>query len=134
MVMVGFMVGFHTHTHVLKVFAGIGVMVAFGFSLCWIFALIGLTVTNGEAAQAAAFPLMAPLVFASSAFVDPSTMPGWLRWWAERQPVSMTAKAVRALMLGGPRFPIDYVWGSLVWTAAITVVLAPLAARRLRTV
>ena len=105
-------------------------MVLFGLALCWIFALIGLFVPNGEAAQAASFPLLAPLVFASSAFVDPRTMPGPLRWWAERQPVSITAKAVRSLTIGGPDFPSAYVWGSIAWSLAIIAVMAPLAIRR----
>ena len=132
MLAVGFMVGFRTHTSVLQVAAGVAVMVLFGLALCWIFALIGLLVPNGEAAQAAAFPLLAPLVFASSAFVDPRTMPGWLRWWAERQPVSITAKGVRSLMLGGPEFPSAYVWGSIAWSLAIIAVMAPLAVRKYR--
>ena len=132
MLLVGFAVGFHTHTSAVKVVGGVAVLVLFGFAMSWIFALIGLLVTNGEAAQAAAFPMLAPLVFASSAFVDPATMPGWLRWWAERQPVSVTAKAVRSLMLGGPDFPIEYVWSSIAWSLAITAVLAPLAVRRFR--
>ncbi len=128
---VGFLVGFHTHTSPLEVVAGVGVLVAFGFSLCWIFAIIGLVVPNGESAQAAAFPLLAPLVFASSAFVPASTMPGPLKWWAERQPVSVTATSVRSLMLGHG-IPRDYVWGSLLWSLGITLVLAPLAVRRFR--
>ena len=132
MLAVGFMVGFRSHTSVLQVAAGVAVMVLFGLALSWVFALIGLFVPNGEAAQAAAFPLLAPLVFASSAFVDPRTMPGWLRWWAERQPVSITAKGVRSLMLGGPEFPSDYVWGSIAWSLAIIAVMAPLAALKYR--
>jgi len=35
----------------------------------WVFATVGLAVGDPETAQAAAFPVMAPLVFASSAFV-----------------------------------------------------------------
>lgn len=132
MLAVGFLLGFRTHTSPLRVTAGVAVMVLFGLSLSWLFALIGLAVTNGEAAQAASFPLLAPLVFASSAFVDPRTMPDWLRWWAERQPVSMTAKGVRALMLGGPEYPIAYAWGSVAWSLGITAVLAPLAVRKFR--
>jgi len=132
MLAVGFMVGFRAHTSVLQVAAGAMVLVLFGLALSWIFALIGLMVPNGEAAQAAAFPLLAPLVFASSAFVDPRTMPGWLRWWAERQPVSITAKGVRSLMLGGPDFPSAYVWGSIAWSLAIIAVVAPLAIRKFR--
>ena len=130
MILIGLLVGFRTHTNLLAVVAGIGVLVLFGFSLAWLFALIGLSVTNAEAAQAAAFPIMAPLVFASNAFVDPSSMPDWLGWWAERQPVSKAAEAVRALMLGGPT--AGPVTASLLWTAGITAVLAPLATARYR--
>jgi ABC-2 type transport system permease protein/oleandomycin transport system permease protein len=131
MLVIGFAVGFHTHTSFFEVVAGVLVLVSFGFSLCWIFAVIGLAVPDGESAQAAAFPLLAPLIFASSAFVSAKTMPGPLRWWAERQPVSMTATAVRSLMLNHG-IPRDYVWGSLAWTAGITIVLAPIAVRRFR--
>ena len=48
------------------------------------------------------FPILAPLVFASSAFVPVSTMPGWLQVFAKHQPVTAAVDAVRALMLGGP--------------------------------
>jgi len=68
----------------------------FGYSLSWVFAALGLAVGDPETAQAAAFPVMAPLVFASSAFVPVSSMPGWLQTFAEHQPVSVTASAVRA--------------------------------------
>lgn len=130
MLLIGFLVDFRTSASVLGVIAGVGLMVLFGFSLCWIFALIGLSVSNGEAAQAAAFPIMAPLVFASNAFVDPVTMPGWLRWWAERQPVSLTVRGVRALMLHSDSTSV--VWGSVLWSVGISAVLAPLAIRRFR--
>jgi ABC transporter DrrB family efflux protein len=130
MLLIGMLVGFRTHTNVAMVIAGIGVLVFFGFALAWLFAMIGLSVPNSEAAQAASFPLLAPLVFASNAFVDPSTMPAWLRWWAIRQPVSKTAEAVRACMLGGPT--AAPVTASLLWSLGIAVVLAPIAVRKYR--
>ncbi len=130
MLFVGFLVGFNTHTNPFKVASGVALMVLFGFSICWLFALIGLSVANGEAAQAAAFPILAPLTFASNAFVPTDTMPDWLRWWAERQPLSITVRGVRALMLGTE--PMDYVWGSIAWSLALTAILAPLAVRRFR--
>ncbi len=130
MLLIGFAVGFNTHTSFARVVAGIILMTIFGSALCWVFALIGLSVANGETAQAAAFPILAPLTFASNAFVPPSTMPDWLAWWAERQPLSTTVRGVRALMLGTESS--DYVWGSLLWSLAIMVVFAPLAIRRFR--
>jgi ABC-2 type transport system permease protein/oleandomycin transport system permease protein len=127
---IGVLVGFRMHSNVAMVLLGIGVLVLFGVSLAWIFALIGLAVTNGEAAQAAAFPLLAPLVFASNAFVEPSTMPGWLQWWAEHQPISKAAEAVRACMLGGPT--AGPVLTSVAWSVGISAVLAPIAIARYR--
>jgi ABC transporter DrrB family efflux protein len=127
---VGFAVGFRVHTSALGFVAGMTLVLLFGYALSWVFATVGLAVGDPETAQAAAFPVMAPLVFASSAFVPVNTMPGWLQVFAEHQPVSVTASAVRALMLGGPT--ASYVLQSLAWIAAIILVAAPLAVRRYR--
>jgi ABC-type multidrug transport system permease subunit len=105
-------------------------MLLFGYSLSWVFAALGLAVGDPETAQAAAFPVLAPLVFASSAFVPVSSMPGWLQAFAAHQPVSVTASAVRALVLGGPTASL--VLQSLAWSAGIVLVFAPLAVRRYR--
>jgi ABC transporter DrrB family efflux protein len=130
MLAIGFLVGFRTHTNVVMVAAGVGVLILLGLGLASIFALIGLSVTNGEAAQAASFPLLAPLTFASNLFVDPDTMPGWLQGWAKHQPVSVTADAVRACMLGGPT--ASKVLTAVAWSVGIAVVMTPLAVRRYR--
>lgn len=130
MIIVGYIVDFRPTGSFLEMVAAIGVMVLFGLSMCWIFAVIGLTVPNAEAAQAAAFPLIAPLVFASNAFVPVETMPTWLQWWAERQPVSVTVRAVRSLMLDTD--PTDYVWASIAWSLGIIAVTAPIAIRKYR--
>jgi ABC-type multidrug transport system permease subunit len=102
----------------------------FGYVLCWVFATLGLVVGDPETAQAAAFPVLAPLVFASSAFVPVSTMPGWLQAFAAHQPVSVTASAVRALMLGGPT--TSKVLQCLAWCAGILIVFVPIAVRLYR--
>jgi ABC-2 type transport system permease protein len=130
MAAVGFAVGFRVHTNALAFVASLAVLLFFGYAMSWIFATVGLAVGDPETAQAAAFPVMAPLVFASSAFVPVDTMPGWLQVFAEHQPVSVTASAVRALVLGGPT--ASYVLQSLAWSAGLLVVFAPLAVRRYR--
>jgi ABC-2 type transport system permease protein/oleandomycin transport system permease protein len=130
MIIVGYIVGFRPTGSLVEMIAAVGLMVLFGLSMCWIFAVVGLSVPNAEAAQAAAFPLIAPLVFASSAFVPVETMPDWMQWWAERQPVSITIRGVRSLMLGTE--PTSYVWGSIAWSLGIIAVLSPIAIRKYR--
>jgi ABC transporter DrrB family efflux protein len=130
MLIVGFLVGFRPSATVLAFIAGIGVLVLFAFSLSWVFAIIGLSVANAETAQAASFPILAPLVFASTAFVPLHSMPGWLQAWAGNQPVSKAVDATRALMIGGPTR--DSLLASLAWSIGIVAVFAPLAVRKYR--
>jgi ABC transporter DrrB family efflux protein len=122
---VGFAVGFRVHTSAPEFVAGLGLVLFFGYVFSWVFATVGLWVRDPEAAQAAAFPVVGPLVFASSAFVPVSSMPGWLQVFAEHQPVSVTTSAVRALMLGGSATS-DLVQ-ALAWMAGILLVFVPLA-------
>lgn len=130
LIAIAYAVGFRPQTNVAMVIAGLGVMLVFGFAMAWIFTLVGLSVPNGEAAQAAAFPMLAPLVFASNLFVDPSTMPRYLAAWARNQPVSATANAVRACMLGGPT--ATKVLIAVIWSLGIAAVIAPIAIRKYR--
>ena len=127
MVAVGFLVGFRLGTNVLGLLAAIGLLVLFGFALSWVFAAVGLAVRDAESAQAAAFPVMAPLVFASSAFVPVESMPGWLQAWARNQPLSAVVDAARALMLGGPT--AGEVTHAVAWCVGIVAVAAPFAVR-----
>jgi len=131
MAVVGFAVGFRIHAGLAGALAAVVVVVAFGYAVSWIFATVGLLVGDPETAQAAAFPVMAPLVFASNAFVPLRSMPGWLQAFAEHQPVSATVSAARALVLGGPT--TRPVLKAVAWIVAILAVAAPLAVRRYRT-
>jgi ABC transporter DrrB family efflux protein len=130
MLIIGYLVGFRIQTNAIMTLLAIVILVLFGLALAWLMALIGLSVPNGEAAQAAAFPMLAPLTFASNLFAEPSTMPSALAWWARNQPVSATANAVRACLSGGPT--AGKVVIALAWTIGLTVVLAPLAVRKYR--
>jgi ABC transporter DrrB family efflux protein len=122
---VGFAVGFRIHSNPLAFTLGMLLVLLFAYVLSWLFALEGLLLRDPESAQAAAFPVMAPLVFASSAFIPVSTMPSWLQGFAKYQPVSVTASAVRALALGGPT--ANYVVQSLAWCAGIIAFCVPVA-------
>ena len=129
---VGVAVGFRIHGGVPAYVAALGLVLLFAFALSWVVATIGLGAPNGEAAQAAIFPMLFPLTFASSAFVDTSFMPGWLQVFANHQPVTVTVDAARDLVLGQP---VGWgVVGSIAWSLGILAVFGPLAVRRYRRV
>ena len=124
---VGFAVGFRIHTNWASFFCALLLVLFWAYALSWVFSLVGLALKDPETTQAASFPIIAPLVFASSAFVPVSTMPSWLQGWATYQPVSVTVSATRALCLGGPT--ASFLLQSLAWCAGIILVCAPLAVR-----
>jgi ABC transporter DrrB family efflux protein len=127
---VGFAVGFRVHTNAAAFLGGLLLLLFFGWTLSWAFAVIGLSARNSETAQVMSFPLLFPFTFASSAFVPVSSMPGWLQAFAANQPVSRVVDASRALMEGGPT--ATAVWIALAWCAGLLVVMVPLSARKYR--
>jgi ABC-2 type transport system permease protein/oleandomycin transport system permease protein len=132
MCIVGFAVGWEIVSDVWGILAAVALILAFSYSLSWIFAFVGLSVKDGETAQAASFPILAPLIFASSAFIPVQTMPGWLQPWAEHQPVSVVCDAARHLTLGLPAGTATL--KALAWIVGIVAVFAPLAVRKYRKV
>ena len=130
---VGFLVGFRVHTSLLGYLAAFVLLVVFAFAISWGFAYIGLTAPNSETAQLMTFPILFPLTFASTAFVPAATMPPWLRWFAEHQPVSIMVNATRGLMEGGPNAQTaHWVVLSLIWSALFLLAFVPLAVWRYR--
>ena len=128
--LVGFAVGFRIHTNAFAFLGSVLVMLFFAYVISWGFAYIGLAAPNSEVAQLMAFPILFPLTFASTAFVPSSTMPGWLRAFAEHQPVSLVINSVRALTQGGPT--ARWVIPALIWCTGMLIVFVPLAVWRYR--
>ncbi len=127
---VGVLVGFRVHTGVGQAAGGLAIALLFGYSAAWLFTLLGLLVRNVEGATMACFLLTFPLVFASSAFTLTATMPNWLRTFADAQPVTHVADALRALSHGGPAS--SAVVASILWSGGVLVVAATLATWRFR--
>jgi ABC-2 type transport system permease protein/oleandomycin transport system permease protein len=107
-----------------------GIALLFGYAFSWFFAFVGMLVRDPETAQVAGFVPLFPLVFASSVFVSPHSMPSWLRAFAEHQPITKVANAVRGLALGTAT--TSDVITALLWIAGILIVFAPLATWRYR--
>ena len=130
MIGVGFLVGFRLTGSLAEFALAFAIIIAFSFGISWVFALIGLLSSNAEAAQAMGFPILAVLVFASTAFVPIDGMPGWLQAYNKFQPVSVTVAAVRGLTLGNAS--TGQVLGALAWAVGLVVLFAPFAVRRYR--
>ncbi|MBH1933458.1 ABC transporter permease [Streptomyces sp. AV19] len=126
----GFALGLEVKTSVLHLIAAIALSVVFGASLMWPFMLLGLAMKTAQAVQGMAMLVLMPLQFGSSIFAQPDTMPGWLKAFAEYNPLANLADASRNLIQGGP--VAHSVWLTLAWSVGITVVTAPLAVARFR--
>ncbi|HEV7804585.1 MAG TPA: ABC transporter permease, partial [Solirubrobacteraceae bacterium] len=130
MVALGLLVGFRFHDSAPRIAAGFGILLLFGYACSWLFTLLGLVVRNLETASMAGFLLSFPLVFASSIFTATVTFPGWLRAFADAQPVSQVANALRALTQGRPAVPATL--HALIWSCGILLVASLLATWRFR--
>lgn len=139
-ILVGLAVGFRPHS-VAGLLLGALLLLAFALAACFIFALVGLYASNVQTVNAATFPVIFPLTFASSAFVPTRTMPSWLRAFADHQPVTTLINAVRALTIGNVtpaqrellfagQTTTSLVIQSLAWAAGIGLVFGSLAVRR----
>ncbi len=134
---VGVLLGFRPRAGVLGLLATLGLALAFGYACSWVMATIGLAVRNTEAIQATVYSVAFPLTLLSSVFLPTQTMPHWLQSFADHQPVTAVANAMRGLVLGPDALPPGRsVTGqtliALAWIAAILAVVVPLATRTYR--
>ena len=133
MTVVGLLVGFRPSGGPANYALACVVMLAFGFALSWGFAYIGLSAPSTETAQVMAFPILFPLTFVSSCFVNPASMPSWLQGFANNQPVSQVANAARVLMIDY-QLPLHRYqgWFALGMSILIALLLAPFAVRKFK--
>jgi ABC transporter DrrB family efflux protein len=121
---VGLLVGFRPEGGLLASAVAIGLMLLFGFALSWIGVALGSLVRTPEALQGIIFAVVFPLTFVSSAFVRTESMPDWLGWFADRQPMTLVIDAVRDLTLTGEPGPAFV--PALLWSVVPLVVFVPL--------
>jgi ABC-2 type transport system permease protein/oleandomycin transport system permease protein len=134
LIMTGFgvLLGFRFGGGVAGALGALVLATAFGLTMAWPMAFNGITAKSPESVNTWGFMLILPLTFASSAFVETSTMPGWLEAFANVNPVTHVMDAMRGLMLGG-EFPVaGPLIRSVIWLAGITAVFAPLTIARYR--
>lgn len=126
----GLLIGYRPEGGTVGVALALVLTIGFALSLWWAWLLLGLLLRTPQSVQIIGFVVLVPLTFASNVFVDPSTMPDWLRAFVEVNPVSHLVTVVRDLLAGRPA-GIELLW--VVWAAALLVaVFAPLTIHRYR--
>lgn len=133
---VGYAIGWRIESGVADALAAVGLLLLLRFSLIWMGIYLGLVAGKPESVAAVQI-LVWPLGFLSNAFSDPASMPAWLGWVAEWNPLSATAAAVRELF-GNPGWGGDS-WAAthaaelaVAWPVVLTCVFFPLAVVRYR--
>ncbi len=123
----GVIMGFRPAAGIVGVVLAVALIITFAISLSWMWIIVGMLVKSPESVMTSSFLLLFPLTMGSNIFVDPRTMPGWLRAIVSVNPVTHLANASRGLMHG------DVAMTNVVWvlaaSAIITAVFAPIAMR-----
>jgi ABC-2 type transport system permease protein len=125
----GLVLGFRPEG-VAGVLLSVALLVAFAFSVSWIWTALGLVLRTPTSVQWVSVPILFVLTFTSNVFVDPTTMPGGLQTAVSYNPVTHLVSAIRDLMAG--TVPAGHIAWLLVGCAALVAVFAPITMRLYR--
>jgi ABC-2 type transport system permease protein len=136
MAIAGLIVGWRISTGVVPAIGGFLLLLLFAYAVSWIMALVGLK-TTVETVQNASFMFIFPMTFVANTFVDSDRLPTVLRTFAEWNPVSSVAQAVREAFGNLPAGPPPEAWSlrnpvlySLIWIGIILATFVPLSVRQ----
>lgn len=136
MVVAGLVLGWRFHGDLVQFAAAIGLLLLLRFALLWVGIFLGLIVP-GPSAVNAVWTILFPLAMITNTFAPPETMPAWLGFLAEWNPLSATVTATRELF-GNPGVASTS-WVTqhamplaVLWPLLIVAVFLPLSARRYR--
>lgn len=124
--LIGMLMGFR-FSSVGGAIGAILLAVGMGYSFSWLGAAIAAKVRNPEMVGMLSMFWLFPLMMASSAFAPTFSMPGWLRAFANHQPISVGTDAIRALTDGSAAGG-DVLY-AIAWMIVMLVIFVPLASR-----
>jgi ABC-2 type transport system permease protein len=137
MSLTGLVVGWRIRTDALSAIGGFLLLLLFAYAFSWIMAYFGLKVSSVEVINNASFMFIFPLTFIANTFVDINTLPPVLQTFAEWNPISSVAQAVREAFGNTGDIPVPDVWSlqnpvaySLIWIVIILAVFVPLSTRQ----
>ncbi|MFC0007628.1 ABC transporter permease [Micromonospora siamensis] len=130
----GLAVGWQPHDGAGRALAAVGLLLLLRLAMIVVGIHLALLLRAPDSVVALQI-LVWPVGFASSAFVAPQTMPGWLASVAAYNPLSVTVAACRELFgnpgWGGDGFTARHAVAlAVAWPLAVIAVAGPLAVRR----
>ncbi|WP_028610028.1 ABC transporter permease [Paenibacillus harenae] len=123
----GYIMGYRPEGGLDAVAIAAVLVIVCSWSISWIFAFFGVIARTASSVQGISMIVLFPLTFLSNAFVPVDTMPGWLQWFVNMNPISHLVTAVRDLADSG-----TVGWDlaiSLAGAAAIVAIFAPITVR-----
>jgi ABC-type polysaccharide/polyol phosphate export permease len=141
MSLAGLIIGWRIRTGVLAAIGGFLLLLLFAYAVSWIMAFVGMKVKSLEVFQNASFMFIMPVTFVAGTFVRPETLPGPLETFANWNPVTAVATAVREAFGNAPPAGVEsaQVWSlqnpvayTLIWVAIILAIFVPLSIRQFR--
>jgi ABC transporter DrrB family efflux protein len=136
MAVTGLCIGWRIRGGVVDAVLAFALILVFGFGMIWFGILVGSLMRSVEAVNGVMFTVLFPITFLANTFAPTEPMPHWLRVVAEWNPVSSLTQALRELWGNGPpappeaQLPLHHpVLATILWSLAITAVIAPFALR-----
>ncbi|PYY34853.1 ABC transporter permease [Curtobacterium sp. MCBD17_030] len=124
---VGFIMGLRPAGGIGAVLVAGLLVVVVAWAISWVFAYFGVVARTASSVSGISNLVLFPLTFLSNAFVPADTLPDWLHWFSDVNPISHLITAVRDLVnhgtIGGD------LWLSLLGAAVVVAVFAPLTVR-----
>jgi ABC transporter DrrB family efflux protein len=139
MAVTGLAIGWRAHNGVWQTAAGFGLLLIFGFAMIWLGIWVGSAMRSVESVNGVMFTTMFPLTFVADTFAPTESMPSWLAFLAEWNPISALVQGMRELWGNGlpatadAALPMQYpIIATLIWSVVLTAFFAPMAMRSFR--
>jgi len=98
---IGFLLGYQPDAGIIAVGVTILFLMFITWCLSWVFAWVGMIVKSASTVTSVSTMMMMPLSFLSNAFVPVETMPWWLQWFVNINPLSHVITAIRLMLTNG---------------------------------
>lgn len=136
MIGAGVVLGWRWHGSIAETATAIGLLLLLRFAMLWLGIFLGLVIP-GPGALNAVWTILFPLTMVTSAFAPPETMPAWLGFLAEWNPLSAPIYATRDLF-GNPGVPStsfvadNALLLAVAWPVLLLAIFLPLSIHRYR--